>query len=157
MNRLLPIVLLASLLIGVALLSACVAPAAPADSGEAVAEPAVESGEEGDEATITWLRLAEWNAASPTIIEAFEASHPGIKVEVEEIPFSELVSQINLRFGADDTSIDVLAADVPLVSSYGYRDWLLPLDDFFTEEEKADCLPAALMLAPIRGTCWLHR
>ena len=151
MNRLLPIVLLASLLIGVALLSACVAPAAPADSGEAVAEPAVESGDEGDEATITWLRLAEWNAASPTIIEAFEESHPGIKVEVEEIPFSELVSQINLRMGADDTSIDVLSVDVPLVSSYGYRDWLLPLDDVFTEEEKADWLPAALNAGSYQG------
>lgn len=97
-----------------------------------------------EEVTITWMRLAEWNGADPAIIEAFEAEHPGIKVEVEEIPFSELVSQINLRFGADDTSIDVIAADVPLVSSYGFRDWLLPLDDLFSEDELADFLPSAV-------------
>jgi ABC-type glycerol-3-phosphate transport system substrate-binding protein len=94
--------------------------------------------------TITWLRLAEWSAAEPVILETFEASHPGIKVEVEEIPFSELVSQINLRFGADDTSIDVVSVDVPLVSSYGLRGWLLPLDGIYTEDELADFLPAAL-------------
>ena len=104
-----------------------------------------------DVVTITWLRLAEWTDADPAIIEAFEASHPGIKVEIEEIPFSELVSQINLRFGADDTSIDVIAADVPLVSSYGYRGWLLPLDDIFTEEELADFLPAALDAGTYEG------
>jgi ABC-type glycerol-3-phosphate transport system substrate-binding protein len=104
-----------------------------------------------DDVTITWLRLAEWGEADPSIIEAFEASHPGIKVEVEEIPFSELVSQINLRFGADDTSIDLISADVPLVSSYGYRGWLLPLDDVFTEEELADFLPAALAAGTYDG------
>lgn len=120
-------------------------------SAEEVEEPepdaeseSVEESEEAEVVTITWLRLAEWNAADPKIIETFEAEFPGIKVEVEEIPFSELVSQINLRFGADDTSIDVISADVPLVSSYGYKDWLLPLDDVFTAEELADFLPAAL-------------
>ena len=104
-----------------------------------------------DEVTITWMRLAEWTEADPAIIENFEASHPGIKVELEEIPFSELVSQINLRFGANDTSIDVIAADVPLVSSYGYRGWLLPLDDVFTDEEKADWLSAALSAGSYQG------
>ena len=104
-----------------------------------------------DVVTITWLRLAEWNAAEPIVLETFEASHPNIKVEVEEIPFSELVSQINLRFGADDTSIDVVSADVPLVSSYGFRGWLLPLDNVFSEDELADFLPAALAAGTYEG------
>jgi multiple sugar transport system substrate-binding protein len=104
-----------------------------------------------EDVTIKWLRLAEWNAADPKIIEAFEAEHPGIKVEVEEIPFSELVSQINIRFGADDDTIDVISADVPLVSSYGYKGWLLPLDDVFSAEEKADWLPAALDAGTYEG------
>jgi len=106
---------------------------------------------QGDVVTITWLRLAEWSAAEPIIFETFEASHPGIKVEVEEIPFSELVSQINLRFGANDTSIDVVSVDVPLVSSYGLRGWLLPLDDMYTEDELADFLSAALEAGTYEG------
>jgi len=127
--------LLGCLLLVMLVLAAC---------GPKSEEPVDNAPEAAEDVTITWLRLAEWNEADPKIIETFEAEHPGIKVEVEEIPFSELVSQINLRFGADDDSIDVISADVPLVSSYGYKGWLLPLDDAFTAEEKADWLPAAL-------------
>jgi ABC-type glycerol-3-phosphate transport system substrate-binding protein len=98
------IALLVALLMGLALVSACAAPAGTTESTEEISEASAPASEEGDgETTISWLRLAEWNAASPAIIEAFEASHPGIKVEVEEIPFSELVSQINLRMGAETT------------------------------------------------------
>ena len=157
-NNPLSIALLLCLLMGMILLAACgstetaepVADTAPAEepTAETAEEPATESEGEveapAEEVTITWLRLAEWAEADPAIIEKFEAEHPGIKVELEEIPFSELVSQINLRFGADDNSIDVVSADVPLVSSYGYRGWLLSLDGIFSEEELADFLPAAL-------------
>jgi len=158
----LSIALLVCLLMGMILLTACVstetavpvedvadeAVAGGSDEGEA--EPAEGS---ADVVTVTWLRLAEWSQADPAIIETFEASHPGIKVEVEEIPFSEFVSQINLRFGADDTSIDVVSVDVPLVSSYGYRGWLLPLpvDEMYTEAELVDFLLSALDAGTYNG------
>ena len=132
--------LLGSLLLVMLVITACTSGAdepitstpetAEDDGGDTAPETA-------EDVTITWLRLAEWNAADPKIIETFEAEHPGIKVEVEEIPFSELVSQINLRFEAEDESIDVISADVPLVSSYGYKGWLLPIDDVFAEDELA--------------------
>lgn len=152
------IAVLACLLLGLALLAAC-APVAPAAGGgaESGAEnaateaPAQEGESAPGEVTIKWLRLAEWSGADPSILETFEAEHPGIKVEVEEIPFSELVSQINLRFGADDDSIDVVSVDVPLVSSYGYRGWLLPLNGLFSEDELADFLPAALAAGTYKG------
>lgn len=154
--------LLGCLLIGLILLAACGSGAEVSDknSQEIVKEDTGDSAPAGSEntatvasedVTIKWLRLAEWNTADPKIIEAFESEHPGIKVEVEEIPFSELVSQINIRFGADDDTIDVISADVPLVSSYGYKGWLLPLDDVFSAEEKADWLPAALDAGTYEG------
>ncbi|HUV29007.1 MAG TPA: sugar ABC transporter substrate-binding protein [Anaerolineales bacterium] len=159
-GRILRSILVFSLLMGLILLSGCASPkpveeAPAADVAEPTQEEAAPSADTSAEAeepvTISWLRLAEWSAADPAIITAFEESHPGIKVEVEEIPFSELVSQINLRFGADDTSIDVVSADVPLVSSYGYKDWLLPLDGIFSDEELADFLPAALAAGTYNG------
>jgi len=97
-----------------------------------------------EEVTIKWLRLSAWNDADPAIIEKFEAEHPGIKVDLEEIPFSELVSQINLRFGASDDSLDVISADAPLVASYGYKNWLLPLDGVYSQAELDDFLPSAV-------------
>jgi ABC-type glycerol-3-phosphate transport system substrate-binding protein len=159
-GRILRSILVFSLLMGLILLSGCASPkpveeAPAADVAEPTQEEAAPAADTSAEAeapvTISWLRLAEWSAADPAIITAFEESHPGIKVEVEEIPFSELVSQINLRFGADDTSIDVVSADVPLVSSYGYKDWLLPLDGIFSDEELADFLPAALAAGTYNG------
>ena len=154
--------LLGSLFLVMLLLAACSSgsekpvenpPEATEGNVETTTEGNVESAAEetAEEITITWLRLAEWNAADPQIIETFEAEHPGIKVKVEEIPFSELVSQINLRMGAGDDSIDVISVDVPLVSSYGYKGWLLPLDDVFTEEERADWLSAALNAGTYEG------
>ena len=149
-----------AMLLASLVLAACAVPAAPVapapvEEAPAAEVPTAEAVQEAEgalnEATITWLRLAEWAEADPAIIESFEASHPGIKVELEEIPFSELVSQINLRFGADDDSIDVVSVDVPLVSSYGYRGWLLPLTGLFTEDELADFLPAALAAGTYDG------
>lgn len=134
---------------GMVLLAACVPVETLEPAEEVISEPVEEpteppAEEPAEEVTIKWLRLAEWSEADPAIIETFEAKHPGIKVELEEIPFSELVSQINLRFGADDKSIDVVSVDVPLVSSYGYRQWLLPLDGLFSTDELTDFLTAAL-------------
>ena len=71
---------------------------------------------------------------------------------MEEIPFSELVSQINLRWARTTRQSTSLSVDVPLVSSYGYRGWLLtPLNDIFSEEELADFLPAALAAGTYNG------
>jgi multiple sugar transport system substrate-binding protein len=163
-KNLVSISLLVFLVSGMILLSACGSSATEEPEEVAVEQPADEpavepeeeaaeepAGEAGEVETITWLRLAEWSEADPAIIEDFEASHPGIEVELEEIPFSELVSQINLRFGADDDTIDVVSADVPLVSSYGYRGWLMPLDDVYSAEELADFLPAAVSAGSYEG------
>ncbi len=152
-----PFVLFLSSLVMMLLLVACGAttPApvseatvAPVPTATTAAEPAAKS---ADEVTITWLRLAEWSEADPAIIQAFEDGHPGIKVKVEEIPFSELTTQINLRFGASDDSIDVISADAPLVASYGYRRWLLPLDGIYTQAELDDFLPSAIKAGTYNG------
>ena len=153
-----------SLLIGMILLSACGAPATQAPSAtqvpvatsapaatQAPAATTAKAAPATEDITITWLRLAEWNAADPSIIADFEASHPGIKVKVEEIPFSDLTTQINLRFGASDSSIDVVSVDAPLVASYGYRRWLLPLDGVYSETEMADFLPSAVKAGTYNG------
>ena len=152
------IALLACLLMGIILFTACASTGTSEPVSVATAEatasdtPAVATAVgTTEDVTITWLRLAEWSAADPAIIQTFEASHPGIKVKLEEIPFSDLVSQINLRFGASDASIDVISADAPLVASYGYRRWLLPLDGVYTQAELADFLPSAVKAGTYNG------
>lgn len=121
------------------------APAAPvATEGEAAAPAAAED----EVTTITWLTL-DW--PTEEVVAEFEAKNPDIKVEVEAVPFNSLFEQIQVRLGAESPDPDVIAVDVPLVAGYGLRDWLLPLGDVFTEDERADWLDAALEAGSYEG------
>lgn len=98
--------------------------------------------------TITWLTL-DWPVEA--VIEQFEADNPDIKIEVEQVPFNDLFTQIQVRMGASSTTPDVIAVDVPLVASYGLRGWLLPLESAFSEEDFADWLPSAVEAGSYEG------
>jgi multiple sugar transport system substrate-binding protein len=104
-----------------------------------------------DVTTITWLTL-DWQ--TDDIVAGFEEANPDINVEVEQVPFNDLFTQIQIRLGAGSTDPDVISVDVPLVAGYVLRDWLLPLDDAFTEEEFADWLPAAVEAGTVDGTLY---
>ena len=105
------------------------------------------------ETTITWLTLSEWGGDGDisAVIDAFEAENPDINVELEQLPFNELFSQIQIRMAAGGGDPDVLSVDVPLTAGYGIRGWLLPLDDAFSEEEREDWLDAALEAGTYEG------
>lgn len=99
--------------------------------------------------TITWLTLT-WNGVEDVVAD-FEAANPDINVEPEMVPFNSLFEQIQVRFGAGSPDPDVISVDVPLVAGYGLRGWLLPLDDAFNDEERADWLEAALAAGSYNG------
>jgi len=71
------------------------------------------------------------------------------RIDESLITHTSALSQVRLGAGATDP--DVLSVDVPLVTGYGLRDWLLPVGDVFTEEEKADWLEAALAAGTYQG------
>jgi ABC-type glycerol-3-phosphate transport system substrate-binding protein len=114
-------------------------------ASETAAMPETEAAEAGPEepekVKITWLTL-DWPTEGP--VAAFETENPDIEVEVEAVGFNELFEQIQIRLAAGSETPDVISVDVPLVASYGLRGWLLPLDDLFTGEEKADWVEASL-------------
>ena len=98
--------------------------------------------------TITWLTLG-WNVDDA--IAEFEAANPDIKIEAEQVSFNALFEQIQVRLGGGASDPDVIAVDVPVTAGYGLRGWLLPLDDVFTDEDRADWLPAALAAGSYNG------
>jgi multiple sugar transport system substrate-binding protein len=104
-----------------------------------------------EKTTITWLTLA-WNDRNwQKVVTDFEAANPTIHVEIESVPFNDLFTQIQVRLGAKSATPDVISVDVPLVAGYGLRNWLLPLDDAYTDAEKADWLDAALEAGSYNG------
>ena len=125
------------------------APAAPVEMAGGEAAVPVEQAEEGDVTTITWLTLT-WNGVED-VIAVFEEENPDINVEAEMVPFNSLFEQIQVRLGAGSEDPDVFSVDVPLVAGYGLRDWLLSLEDVFTEEQRADWLDAALEAGSYEG------
>ena len=99
--------------------------------------------------TITWLNCCGW--ASEDIISNFEAANPDVRVELEQVDFNALFEQIQVRLGGGASDPDVLSVDVPVTAGYGLRNWLLPLDDAFSDEDRADWLPAALAAGTYNG------
>lgn len=102
--------------------------------------------------TITWLACGCWGGDVAAVAADFMAENPDINVEViESAGFDDLFQQIQVQLGAGDTTPDVFAVDGPLTASYALRGWLLPLDDAFTDEEKADWLPSSLEAGMYNG------
>lgn len=64
-----------------------------------------------DESTLTFLNAH--SGAYENVVEAFEKTHPGMHIELQSVPFEQLVEQIQARLASGDTSIDVLSVDPP--------------------------------------------
>lgn len=81
---------------------------------------------------ITWI--TDFPEAEQ-VAARFEETHPNIDVRVDSVSFREVFQQNQVRLGSGSPDPDVVMVDAPVVASYGLRGWLLPLDDYFTEEE----------------------
>ena len=64
------------------------------------------------------------------LIAGFEKQNPGIKVDVQLVPFTQLFQTLEVRLPAGGTP-DVYLADGPLTPSYAARGFLLPLDQYY--------------------------
>jgi ABC-type glycerol-3-phosphate transport system substrate-binding protein len=91
-----------------------------------------------DKVTITWLT----DLPADTVVPTFMEQNPDIEVKVESVSFNEVFQQNQVRLGSGSDSPDVISVDAPLVASYGLRGWLDPLDEAFSEEERAEWVDA---------------
>ncbi len=70
------------------------------------------------------------------VIAAFEAENPGVKVQMERVPFADLAAAIEARIGGGDTKIDIIAADTPRVPFMAKSGQIKPLDEALAETIK---------------------
>jgi len=102
--------------------------------------------------TITYICDAYWPERLQQINQQFfSKQHPNIEVKMEGYPFDQIFEVIEVKLGAGDTQFDVIAVDVPMVAGYGFRDYLLPLDEYFTKEEKEKIIPSAVEAGTYNG------
>lgn len=105
-----------------------------------------------EDVTLTLISAERDEVVAP-VIEAFEASHPGIKVEHQSVPFESMNATIEARIGGGDDSIDVLFVDSPRVPAMVARGYLKSLEDLRPEIEPL-VTPVALDALSVNGTIY---
>lgn len=89
----------------------------------------------GQTITFTDTGAGDWEDTLEPLVEKFEED-TGATVNVELYSHADYLEmlQVKLESGSDD--YDVIGVDVPLVASYAYKDWIVPVDEWFSDEEK---------------------
>lgn len=124
------------------------APAAPEAPAEQPAEPVEDQKPSG---TLTWLTNSTYGTVPQSLADAYMEYNPNAKVVCEAYTRTELMKVIDIKIGAGDTSYDVMFVDQPLIASYYWKDYLLPLNDHFSQEELALFTEADLGAGYVEG------
>ena len=65
----------------------------------------------------------------------FTEYNPNITVRVDKVSFREVFQQNQIRLGSGSSEPDIVSVDAPVVASYGFRGWLLPLEDHISADQ----------------------
>ena len=119
--------------------STAVSSAAVSSVAETEKEESQVSGEEAERelpgGEITWLTNSAYGDVPQNLANAYMEYNPNAKINLECYARTQMMEVIDVKMGAGDNSYDVFFTDQPLIASYYWKDYLLPLDDYFTEED----------------------
>jgi ABC-type glycerol-3-phosphate transport system substrate-binding protein len=91
--------------------------------------------------TLKVVTYKGWPKGDMKFADAFTQQHPNIKIQFEDVA-GEARDAYAVRLGADhDSTIDVIAVDVPEVANYSLRGYVAPLDQYFTAADEAAWTP----------------
>ncbi|MYZ48453.1 ABC transporter substrate-binding protein [Propylenella binzhouense] len=95
------------------------------------------------------ISLANWDerVTSEGLVKPIEAAAP-VRLQVERIPFNQLMQALEVRLGARGPDPDVYIVDGPLTASYALRGHLLALDDLI---DKKAIAPSAVAACSYKG------
>jgi fructooligosaccharide transport system substrate-binding protein len=144
------------LVIALLLLAAYGGPATSSASPTTAEQPAAAPALAQDAATIQFLTIDDEDMliATEQMIEAFKASDPqyaNVTVEVQSVPFEQLFPTIETAVAAG-AELDVFLADGPDIKHYAYNEAIIPLAEYYTEEELAEWVPQSVEEGSFNGT-----
>ena len=154
LNRLL---LLMGLVAAIAvLLVACATPPATTDDA-ADTGAAADAGDGGQEAvTLKFLAITDDDQlnAWTEILEAFQKIEDGkwsyVELEFETVPFRELFPKIETSV-ASGATFDLFQADGPDMKHYGFNEVVVPLQEYFSEDELNLWFPQSIEEGSYKG------
>lgn len=68
----------------------------------------------------------------------------GITVNMEYYPFDQFFELVEVKLSSGSTDYDVIHVDVPMVAAYTERDYIIPMDQYYSDEEKSMFTESAL-------------
>lgn len=86
---------------------------------------------------LVWLTNSSYGAVPQSLADAYMEYNPGAEITLEAYSRTELMKVIDIKIGAGDDSYDVMFVDQPLMASYYWKDYLLALNDYVSEDELA--------------------
>lgn len=69
-----------------------------------------------------------------SVIEAFEAEHPDVDVQMSMVPFADYVSQMTVRFASNNPP-DIVHLPARNFAAFAANGWLAPLDERLAETD----------------------
>ena len=106
--------------------------------------------------TITWAVGKDPTRFHDTLIAKFEEKFPNIKVRLLEMPESATIMHdaYVTYFSARDPSVDVYSIDIIWPPEFGSAEWLLPLNEYISDEEMEAFLPGPIKGCTYRGSLY---
>ena len=130
---------------------------AEASSTTGVEKPEAEvSLAQGEPVTIQFLTTDEEELliAMEKMAEAFRQSDPqyaNVTIEFQAVPFEQLFPTIETAVAAG-AELDLFLADGPDIKHYAYNEAIIPLAEYYTEEELAEWVPQSVEEGSFKGT-----
>lgn len=106
---------------------------------------------------LNWYAHAStFNNTQQAIIDKFNETNTDISINLIELPenTSDKLQALLIALRSGDGSIDFFNADVTWTSIFASSGLIEPLDDHFTEAERAKYLPSTIDAATFNGSIW---
>lgn len=97
-----------------------------------------ENGSTGDDKVVIKMMsggAGYWESALNPVVEAYNASQDKVEVQVDYYQYDQLLQNVEVKFGAKSKDYDIVTVDAPLVAAYSDRGYIMPLNDYFTNDE----------------------
>ena len=109
-----------------------------------------------DATTVTWFAGRDTTGFTPTQVEQFNAEHDDIQIDYQEqgSVTTDLHDNFVIVATAQESNVDIVSMDVPFVPEFAAAGWTLPMEDYLTEEERAEHFPGTIDGATYDGTLY---
>jgi len=108
------------------------------------------SNNETEEITLQFLGCSYVGDSMQPVLDRYEETHPGVKIEFQAVPFDNLNDVLTAQLSSGSSTPDLYWADQPRVPALAARGYMLDLDQYLPELE-GKVFPASIVESSWNG------